>query len=120
MASDRELLDAWREGDKDAARQLLDRHYGPLDRFFRNKVGAEAADLVQRTMLVCVESRDRFRGEASFRTDLFAIARNELRAHVRGLGRGGGGGGREIDLKTRGRWPRYWAGCLMQARLPEG
>ncbi len=33
---------------------------------------------MQRSLLACVESRDRFRGDASFRTYLFTIARNEL------------------------------------------
>ena len=83
MTTDRERLEAWRAGDRRAGRELLDRHYESLARFFRNKVGHESPDLIQRTMLACIESRDRFRGEASFRTYLFTIARNELCAHYR-------------------------------------
>lgn len=83
MTSDLERLEAWRSGDQAAGRELLERHYEPLARFFRNKVGADAPDLVQRTMLACIESRDRFRGTASFRTYLFTIARNELCAYFR-------------------------------------
>jgi RNA polymerase sigma factor (sigma-70 family) len=78
MTSDLERLEAWKRGDRAAGRELLDRYYEPLARFFRNKVGVDAPDLVQRTMLACIESRDRFRGTASFRTYLFTIARNEL------------------------------------------
>jgi RNA polymerase sigma factor (sigma-70 family) len=83
MTSDLERLEAWKRGDRAAGRELLDRYYEPLARFFRNKVGVDAPDLVQRTMLACIESRDRFRGTASFRTYLFTIARNELCAYFR-------------------------------------
>lgn len=83
MTTDLERLEAWRSGDQAAGRALLERHYESLARFFRNKVGADAPDLVQRTMLACIESRDRFRGDASFRTYLFTIARNELSAYFR-------------------------------------
>jgi RNA polymerase sigma-70 factor (ECF subfamily) len=94
MTSDLERLEAWRGGDREAGRELLERHYEPLARFFRNKVGVDAPELVQRTMLACIESRDRFRGTASFRTYLFTIARNELCAHFRRSGR-------EVDLGER-------------------
>lgn len=54
-----------------------------LYRFFRNKLGGDIDDLIQRVFLACVESRDAFRKEASFRTYLFAVARNELHGHFR-------------------------------------
>lgn len=92
---DRELLEAWKEGDQSAAQTLIERHYEPLARFFRNKVGEDCPDLVHRTLLACVESRDRHRGEASFRTYLFTIARNELYAHFRARHRTG-----EVDFGT--------------------
>jgi len=76
--TDDDLLAAWRTGDAAAAEELFGRHFEPLYRFFRNKVDAAADDLVQRTLLACFEGRDRFRGECSFRTYLFAIARNQL------------------------------------------
>ena len=75
---DFELLDRWRAGDAAAGNQLFERHFDSLYRFLSRKIDGDAADLVQRTLLGCVEARDRFRGEASFRTFLFAIARNEL------------------------------------------
>lgn len=53
-------------------------------RFFRTKVAREHFDdLVQRTFLGCVEARERFRGEATFRTFLFQVARFQLYAHYR-------------------------------------
>ena len=81
--SDRELFDAWTRGQRRAAAELFERHYDALDRFFRNKVLDGYEDLVQQTFAACIESRDRFRGESSFRTYLFAIAHNILRAHFR-------------------------------------
>lgn len=87
--SDAELLSTWRSGDEEAGRALLVRCVRPLSRFFRNKVGAGPAmeDLIQRTMLVCLENADRLRQASSFRAYLFAIARNELVRHLR-RGRG--------------------------------
>lgn len=83
MADDDEpLLRAWREGDRKAGEALVDRHFAALRRFFRTKV-PEPADLVQRTFLACLEHLDRFRGDSSFRSFLFAIAHNLLRKHYR-------------------------------------
>lgn len=80
---DFELLAAWREGDRSAGNALFDRHFDSIHRFFVHKVGDDVEDLVQRTFLGCVEARDRFRQLSSFRTFLFAIARNELRMFFR-------------------------------------
>jgi len=82
--SDRELLQAWGGGEKPAGAQLFDRHFGALSRFFHNKAGDAADDLIQQTLLACLEARDRFEGKSSFRTFLFAIARNVLYTHYRG------------------------------------
>jgi RNA polymerase sigma factor (sigma-70 family) len=38
---------------------------------------------VQQTFLACTESRDRYRGEASFRAWLFGVAHNVLLMHLR-------------------------------------
>lgn len=83
MLTDVELLDAWRDGDKRAGKQLFERHYDAIHRFFRNKVGAEAPDLVQKTFLGCIESVERYRGEGSFRSYLFAVAYRQLCKHYR-------------------------------------
>lgn len=84
--NDAELLAAWRNGDRRAGERLVERHFRTVYGFFRNKLDGEVEDLVQRVFLRCVESRDAFRGESSFRTYLLAIARNELFAHWRGRG----------------------------------
>ena len=87
MTSDFELLDAWAEGDKEAARELVERHFASLYRFFRNKVSDGADDLVQDTLLATLQARARFRRDASFRTFLFQTARYVLSGHFRKRGR---------------------------------
>ncbi len=80
---DGELLQAWRAGDRGAGRALFDRHFAGVHRFFHNKVASGVDDLVQQTFLACTESRDGYRGDASFRAWLFGIANNVLRMHLR-------------------------------------
>ena len=81
--TDLELFDAWARGSRSAAAELFERHFDAVDRFFRNKVLEGYEDLVQQTFAACIEGRDRFRRDSSFRTYLFAIAHNILRAHFR-------------------------------------
>ncbi len=83
MTSDLELLQSWRAGDREAGGELFDRYFPPLRRFFRNKVGDDFEELVQRTLTRCVEGQARFRGEGNFRSYLFGIAYNVLREHAR-------------------------------------
>lgn len=78
VASDGELLVAWRQGSSAAGNELLQRYFRPLLRFFRHKVSSGAEDLIQHTMLACVERRDDITDHASFRGYLFAIARGKL------------------------------------------
>ena len=83
-ATDFELLAAWRAGDKTRGNQLFGRHVRALLGFFRNKADDAAEDLTQRTFLALVEAQGDFRGDASFRTYLFAVARGQLLMHFRG------------------------------------
>lgn len=81
--SDFELLEAWRGGEEAAGRELFARYFDSVYRFFRNKVDEAAEDLVQQTFMGLVQGKDRFRGEASFRTYLFMIARKRLYSYLR-------------------------------------
>ncbi len=83
MKTDFELLELWREGDETAGRDLFARYFDAVYRFFRNKVDDAAEDLTQQTFMGLVQSRDRFRGDASFRTYLFMIARKRLYSYLR-------------------------------------
>lgn len=83
MSDDRDLVTAWRDGDADAGERLVGRHIEAIHRFFSNKVRGPVDDLVQKTFLACVESVEGFEGRSSFRSYLFAIARNVLYRHYR-------------------------------------
>lgn len=88
MDEDLRLLARWRAGDAAAGRDLFRRHFDEIYRFFEHKVGGDADDLAQRTFTACIAAvREQFRGQSSFRTYLFAIARNELYSYLRRLPR---------------------------------
>lgn len=77
------LYTRWCEGDLEAGQTLFERHQESIYRFFVNKCSDAVDELVQETLLACIESRDRFRRDSSFRTYLFAIAKNVLYDHLR-------------------------------------
>ncbi|MCX4240060.1 RNA polymerase sigma factor [Paraliomyxa miuraensis] len=81
--SDFALLESWRDGDEGCGRVLFSRYFDSVYRFFRNKVDDAAEDLTQQTFMGLVQGKDRFRGEASFRTYLFTIARKRLYSYLR-------------------------------------
>lgn len=80
---DAQLLAAWCAGDKQSGAVLVERHFASIYRFFRNKVAGDVDDLVQRTFVSCLEARPSFRGECSFRSLLFRIARRRLHDYFR-------------------------------------
>ena len=89
-ASDEELLESWRGGDKAAGNELLSRYFGPVRRFFATKIsGDDIKELVQRTFAGCVEGAQRFRGDGSFRAFILAIARRQLYKYLRDRSRQG-------------------------------
>jgi RNA polymerase sigma factor (sigma-70 family) len=82
---DEELLQAWRAGDQHAGRQLLKRQLPRLRCYFVNKVddAADMDDLVQETLLACLEATDRYAARATFTAYLLGIARHKLLNHWR-------------------------------------
>jgi RNA polymerase sigma factor (sigma-70 family) len=82
-ATDLELLMRWRAGDNAAGSTLVKRHYETLHRFFSNKAPGHDEDLIQQTFVACIEARDAFRGESTFRAYLFGLARFQLLTHYR-------------------------------------
>ena len=81
--TDLELLQLWQAGDNHAGSALVKRHFKALHRFLVSKVNSHAEDLIQQTFVACVEARDAFRGESSFRAYLFGLARFQLYRHYR-------------------------------------
>lgn len=87
VEDDLAVLARWRGGDQAAGAALCNRHFADIYRFFEYKLAGEAEDLTQQTFLACVKARDQFRGHSTFRTYLFAIARNELYQRLRAMPR---------------------------------
>ncbi len=87
MREDAELLGAWQAGDASAGNELVVRHFASVSRFFRNKLGDDVQDIIQRTFLDCVAKRDAIRDTPGFRPFLFAIAHRRLVDELRRRGR---------------------------------
>lgn len=83
MESDEELLERWRSGDREAGSGLIRRHFLDVRTYFRLRLPGEYEDLVQETFTRLSRSLANFRGDASFRTYLFRIARNVLAEALR-------------------------------------
>lgn len=79
------LLKAWRDGDPSAGEALFRRLFGPLRRFFANKVRerGHVEELVATTLEILVKRGEAFEGRSSFLTFALGIARNVLRAYYR-------------------------------------
>lgn len=91
MASDRELLQRWRDGDAAAGEALFERHSAEVLRFLRRLVYDTHAidDLLQDTFLACRTASKPFQGEDRvFRSYLLGIARNKFREYLRKRTRG--------------------------------
>lgn len=85
---DYHLAVRYREGDADAGAELYARYEAGLTRYFQLRARTETFDLVQQTFLVLLEALPRYRGDSSFKTFLFGIARNLLLKHYsRRIGR---------------------------------
>ena len=81
---DEALLQAWRDGDNDAGTALFRRYFPACRRFFVNKAPErDVDDLLQKTFTGMVESREKFRGDAPFRSFVFGIARRVLLKYLR-------------------------------------
>lgn len=80
------LLDRWCGGDAAAGNALFLRNFEAVFRFFDHKLDRDADDLVQETFLACLRGRDAFRRQSTFRTYVFAIARNTLYRYWRDRG----------------------------------
>jgi len=83
--SDEQLMVAFSRGATDAFTELFSRYKQPLFGFFRRRVAdpAHAEELTQETFLALLRASSRYEPSALFRTYLYAIALNLLRAHRR-------------------------------------
>jgi RNA polymerase sigma factor (sigma-70 family) len=93
------LLEEWRAGDRAAGNELLRQHTPALHRFLGRKTRRNVDDLVQRTLLACVESIRHFQGRSTFKAFLLGIARNQFFMSLRS---DSGAAGEPSGLTT---WP---------------
>jgi RNA polymerase sigma-70 factor (ECF subfamily) len=86
---DRELLAAYRRGDRAAAEELVDRTYGLVFASLQRLCGDRdrAADLTQETYRRAWQSLDGFRGRSRVSTWLYRIAYTTFLNSLRGGGR---------------------------------
>jgi len=84
---DEALLSAWCEGDQDAGDRLLGNAFPRLYRFLFNKIGDDTGEVIQQTLLACVEHRDKLASCINFEAYLLRMARNKLYDFLRKRGR---------------------------------
>jgi RNA polymerase sigma factor (sigma-70 family) len=83
MRTDAEAIAASFE-DPESFAEVFDRHFPPLHRFVRRRVGRELAeDIAAETFAVAFRQRSRYDGSPDARAWLFGIAVNLLRRHHR-------------------------------------
>lgn len=81
MSREGEHVQAYLRGHREAGAALVDRYYGRILAFFRNKAPAAAHDLTQEVFVECFAALGRLRDPERFRSFLFAVACNQLRKH---------------------------------------
>lgn len=84
-ASDEQLMAAFSQGATAAFDELFLRYKQPVFGFFRRRVldVAQAEELTQETFLAVLRAASRYKPSATFRTYLYAIGFNVLRAYRR-------------------------------------
>jgi RNA polymerase sigma-70 factor (ECF subfamily) len=84
-ASDEQLMVAFSRGSSDAFGELFSRYKQPMFGFFRRRLRdpAQAEELTQETFLAILRASSHYEPSATFRTYLYAIGFNILRAHRR-------------------------------------
>lgn len=87
-ASDHELVERWRRGDRRAPNLLIARYWASIRTYFRRRVAAsDSEDLLQETLAKATRSVANFEFRSSFRAYLFGIAAHTLKDHLRARGR---------------------------------
>jgi RNA polymerase sigma-70 factor, ECF subfamily len=85
VASDEQLMVAFSRGAADAFGELFSRYKQPMFGFFRRRLRdpAQAEELTQETFVALLRASSHYEPSATFRTYLYAIGFNILRAHRR-------------------------------------
>lgn len=80
---DSELVRRWRDGDREAGGELIERHTGALARFVRGKLDADLEDLVQTTFLNLLDPNCRYDPTRPLKPYLLSVARHRLYDELR-------------------------------------
>jgi len=83
------LLRHWRSGDRVAADTLLRRYTPLLHRYFGQRMSRNVDELVQRTLVACVQGIERYEGRSSFKHYLLGIAQNQFLMSLRSEAKAG-------------------------------
>ncbi|MCU1251792.1 MAG: polymerase sigma factor, sigma-70 family [Edaphobacter sp.] len=85
VATDEQLMVAFSRGSTDSFGELFSRYKQPMFGFFRRRLRdpAQAEELTQETFLALLRASSHYEPSATFRTYLYAIGFNILRAHRR-------------------------------------
>lgn len=78
-----QLIRHWRSGDRLSGDRLLRRYVPVLKSYFSRRVSSNVDELVQRTLLACVQSVDRYEGRSSFKSYLLGIAHHQFLMSLR-------------------------------------
>jgi RNA polymerase sigma-70 factor (ECF subfamily) len=89
MRTDDDLIAAFRAGEREAFDEIFERYRGPIWTFFRRRTpdSGRAEELAQETFLAVLEGSSRYEPRGAFRSYLFGIAFNQLKASRRRLAR---------------------------------
>ena len=87
--SDEQLILQFKQGNREAFTELFERYRQPVYGFFRRRLNdrGRAEELAQETFLAVIRGATRYEPRALFRTYLYSIALNLLRAERRRLSR---------------------------------
>lgn len=77
------LIRHWRSGDRISGDRLLRRYVPVLKNYFARRVNSNVDELIQRTLLACVQAVDRYEGRSSFKTYLLGIAHHQFLMSLR-------------------------------------
>jgi RNA polymerase sigma-70 factor (ECF subfamily) len=102
-----DLADRLRRGEMAALAEAYDAHHEQVRAFARRLVGDDGAaeDLVQEAFLALPQAMKSFRGDASLRTFVIAIAANHARHHVRAAARRRAAHTRSVEEDTSSKAP---------------
>lgn len=77
------LIRHWRSGDRHSGDRLLRRYLPVLQSYFSRRVSQNVDELVQCTLLACVQAVNRFEGRSSFKSYLLGIAHHQFLMSLR-------------------------------------